>query len=194
VISTIALQARLPGLFDLCFREGTPLADAATKAWLDGVRGELGLGGGGGGGGGDGRGADALTAAVDEARKLLSEAKGADAVARLARESERPAGRRSWFRAQLALAGVCFDMNRLGLALSILEGLEGEVGRYQLEEWEPELAGQLWGRLYETYKRSRPKPSPDDARRLHELFGRFGRLDPKAALALDTAGGAGGGA
>jgi type VI secretion system protein VasJ len=44
VTAALALHARLPALFDLTFKDRTPLADGVTKAWI----GELAVQGGGG--------------------------------------------------------------------------------------------------------------------------------------------------
>ena len=163
---------------------GTGFADGATKAWLNEVAGEFGGGGGGGGAGGD----DALGKAIDEARKLLAAAKGEDAVARLSQAMDGSGSRRQRFRAQLALAGFCADMNKLTLATSLLEGLESVIDRYQLDEWEPELAARAFGDLYSCLQKARPKPTPEDARRSAEVFSRLCRLDPARALKLETGG------
>ena len=96
------------------------------------------------------------------------------------------AGRRDRFRAQLALAAFCLDMNKLTLASSLLEGLEGLIDQYHLEEWEPQLAAQTARNLYECLRKAKPKPTPDDIRRSADVFARLCRLDPAAALKLDT--------
>jgi len=181
-LETVALHGRLPEVFDLTFKDGTPFADGATKAWLNEVRGQF------GGGGGDRRAAgDELAEAVDEARKLLAEAKGEDAVARLSQAMDGSASRRQRFRAQLALAGFCRDMNKLTLAGSLLEGLEHVIERYQLEEWEPDLAARALGDLYACLHKMKPKPTPEDAKRVAEVFARLCRLDPASALKLEAA-------
>lgn len=183
-LETVALQGRLPEIFNLTFKDGTPFADGATKAWLNEVAGQFG-GSGGGGGGGAG---DALAKAIEEARKLLAEAKGEDAVARLSRAMDESAGRRQRFRAQLALAGFCLDMNKLALAGSLLEGLESVIEQYQLEEWEPDLAARALGDLYSCLRKAKPKPTPEDVKRNAEVFARLCRLDPAKALKLEAAG------
>ncbi len=183
-LETVALHGRLPEVFDLTFKDGTAFADGATKAWLNEIAGQFGGGGGGGGGGGS----DALAQAVDEARKLLSEAKGEDAVARLSQAMDGSASRRERFRAQLALAGFCVDMNKLTLAGSLLEGLEAVIDQYRLEDWEPELAARAFGDLYACLRKAKPKPTPDDAKRNAAVFARLCRLDPARALKLEAAG------
>ena len=182
---TVALQARLPELFDLTFKGHTPFADGATKAWLDEASGEIGGGGGGSGAGGH----DALSEALGEARKLLSESKHADAVARLATAIDTSPDRRQRFRSQLALARLLMDMNRFNLATALLEELDSQIEQFQLGQWEPELAADVVGRLYECLRKSKAKPTPDDVKRSSQLFARLCRLDPQAALKLDGASG-----
>ncbi|MBU0640701.1 MAG: type VI secretion system domain-containing protein, partial [Planctomycetes bacterium] len=182
VFDTIAVARRLPGLFDLSFKDGSSFADGATKAWLEDIQGEFGGGGGGGGGSGD-----ALATAVGEARKLLSAAKAPEAIARLSAEIDGSASRRQQFRAQLALAGFCLDMNKVSLAVSLLEGLEGLAERYQLQDWEPDLAAETYRQLYEALRKSKPKPTPEDLGRLANVFACLCRLNPAAALKLDAA-------
>jgi len=179
----LALNARLPTIFDLCFKDGTPFADAATKAWLNEIGGRI----GGGGGGTAATDGDPLGKAVAEARKLMSEAKGLEAIERLTAEVDGSGSRRHQFRAQLALAGFCMDMNRLALAQSILEGLERRIDEYHLEDWEPDLAASALARLYECLTKSRPRPTPEETQRIAAVFSRLCRLDPAAALKLETA-------
>ncbi len=182
-LETVALQGRLPEVFDLNFKDGTPFADGATRAWLNEIAGQF-----GGGGGGDGRAAgDELAKAIDEARKLLAAAKGEDAVARLSQAMDGSASRRQRFRAQLALAGFCVDMNKLSLAGSLLEGLEQAIAQYHLEEWEPDLAARALGDLYACLQKMKPKPTPEDAKRSAEVFAQLCRLDPASALKLEAA-------
>jgi type VI secretion system protein VasJ len=183
-LDAVALHARLPGLFDVTFRDKTPFADGATKAWLDDARGQF-------GGGGTGAGArtekDGVAAAVAEARKLLVEAKPADAVARLSAAANESADRRQRFCAQLALARMLADMNRPNLATPLLEELERQVDAFKLEEWEPALAAEVFENLYETFRKARPKPTPEDVQRTLQIFGRLCRVSPSAALKLDGA-------
>ena len=96
------------------------------------------------------------------------------------------AARRERFRAQLALASFCLDMNRLSLAASLLEGLEQVIDAYRLEEWEPGLAARTFADLYACMQKLKPKPTPDDAQRSAQIFARLCRLDPAAALKLET--------
>ncbi|TWT44290.1 hypothetical protein RAS1_07000 [Phycisphaerae bacterium RAS1] len=184
VLDTLALQARFPQILDVTFKDGTPFADGATKGWLADVGKEHGIGSGGSGGGSNG---DALSAALTEARKLLTESKPADAVGRLAGVVESSGVGRQRFRAQLALADFCMGMNKLTLAAPILEGLETEIEHFHVDEWEPDLAATALRNLYECMTKLKQKPTPDEFVRMGGIFARLCRLDPKSALSFDAA-------
>ncbi len=189
ILEAVALHQRLPALFERTFADGSPFADGATRAWVADKAG--GMGGGGGGSGGSASNGDPVGAAMAEARKLLSQARGEDAVKRLGALLESSGSRRQRFRAQLALAGLAVDLNKLALATGLLEGLERLIDAYQLEEWEPELAARATESLYECLRKARPRPTPDDQTRLNQVFARLSRLDPAAALRLDAPAAAG---
>lgn len=177
VFETIALQDRLPAVFDLSFKDGEPFADGATKGWLAEARKEFGAGGGGGGD-------DRLSTAVSEARK---EQKPEDAVARLRREVDGSAGRRDQFRARLVLAQFCMDFKKLGVAQSIYQGLEEEIRAFNLNEWEPALAADALRGLYACLSANKAKPTPEEMVYRSAVFGRLCCLDPSAAFKLDGA-------
>ncbi len=180
----VALSQRLPDLFDLTFKDGSPAADGATRAWLAEITGQF-----GGGGQAAAPAEDSLALAIDEARKLLAEAKGEQAIRRLSQELDVSGHGRKRFRARLALAAFCLDMNKLTTAVSILEGLEQTIDRFHLDDWEPDLAAQALGDLYTALRRLRPEPGSADAERSAGVFARLCRLDPSRAIKLESADG-----
>lgn len=180
VSSTVALQQRLPELFDRTFKDKSPFADAPTKAWLEEEASAF----GGGGGGGRAEN-DALSAAISEARSMLAESKHGEAVARLTLAARSCPDLRSRFRAQLALARLLLDMNRLNLARPLLETLTQQIDRYQIEEWEPELAADVFASLFECFRKSKTKPTPEEMQQSTLIFGRLCRVHPGTALKLD---------
>ncbi|MBI5863862.1 MAG: type VI secretion system protein TssA [Planctomycetes bacterium] len=185
LLDAVALQRRLPGLFELSFKDGTPFADGGTRSWL--TQAAAAFGGGGSSAGPAADSDDSVAKATAEARKLLAEAKTGEAVERLSSAIDAARGRRERYRAQLALSGLCLDMGRLSLGASLLEGLESVIDAYKLEEWEPELAAETLYDLYECMSKSNPKPTPEQHQRLHAIFARVARLDPKAAMKLEAA-------
>ncbi|MFN0136684.1 MAG: type VI secretion system protein TssA [Phycisphaerae bacterium] len=182
VLETVALYQRMPALFNVTYKGGIPFADGATKAWVDELAGSM---GGGGGGGGRGGPADAIEAAIGEARKMLSESKTGEAVQRLSAQVDMSGSRRGQFRAQLALAELCLDLGRVNLAISMLEGLESVVDDYRVGEWEPELAAGVFRSLYSALTKAKATPTPEDKKRMDVVFGRLCRLDPATAFVVD---------
>ncbi len=178
IFETIALQDRLPAVFDLSFKDGEPFANGSTKGWLAEARKEFGAGGGGGGGD------DRLSKAVSEARK---EQKPEDAVSRLRREVDGSASRRDQFRARLMLAQFCMDFKKLGVAQSIYQGLEEEMRAFNLAEWEPALAAEALRGLYACLSANKAKPTPEEMVYRGAVFGRLCCLDPSTAFKLDGA-------
>ena len=178
VFETIALEDRLPSVFKLSFKDGEPFADGATNGWLAEARKEFGVGGGGGGGGGD----DRLATALSEARKESKPEKG---VARLNQEVDGSAGRRDQFRARLELAKFCMGLKKIGVAQSILQGLDLESRKFDLDQWEPSLAAEALQCLYECTTSGKGKPTPADLAYRSGIFARFCCLNPSAALKLD---------
>ncbi len=119
---------------------------------------------------------------------MLSESKPTEAVARLSDMVATAAGRRQRYRAEVELARLLVGMNRLNLAAGLLEELDRQAEEWGLTDWEPELAGEVVVLLLECLRRLKPKPAPEDVQRTGQLFARLCRLDPGAALKLDSSG------
>ena len=90
---------RLPGLVNLTSQDGTPFADAATRAFLDA---ELPSGGGAGGGAGAGEGED--DSWIAETRGQAASGKLADAIGTIQEHLSTARSARGRFRARMALA------------------------------------------------------------------------------------------
>jgi type VI secretion system protein VasJ len=115
---TGALVRRLgSGVYDLAFRDGTPLCGGETKMWLEAEVVKPQGGGGGGAVAGDGK----LTEAWEGARKLAGTGKLAEAVKALQDGLLTCAQRRDRFLWRLRIAQLCFDAKRLQLAAPLLE-------------------------------------------------------------------------
>lgn len=186
VLEAASLFGRMPGVFELTFRDNSPFADGATRAWIA-QQAPAGSGGGNEKQSGAIDASDRIAIATREAKKLLSESKTAEAVERLSTEVEGAASRRERFRAQLALSSLCLGMGKTTLAASLLEGLERIIEDYRLEEWEPDLAAEAMYDLYECLTKANAKPTPEQVTRINSVFSRLARLDPSTALKLEMA-------
>lgn len=118
-----------------------------------------------------------------KARALAARKQFAEAVALLQREALAATSRRDRFVWKLELAKICAEGGKIALAIPILEGLDLEAQKFQLDEWEPQLAGEVVQFLYECHRTSTGDPASADKAR--KLYARLSSLDVRAALALD---------
>jgi type VI secretion system protein VasJ len=160
-----ALTRRLPGLLDLKFADGTPLASPATALW---IRHEL--------AGSNGPSKDVVDEALAEARALVARNAFADATQLVLKRFSSLSTRRDRFRCRLALANLCLEGGRADLAIPQLESLDEEARKLGVEEWEPDIAAELARALWTCYRGS---PTPE---RAEPHFARLCRLDPAAAM------------
>src|SRR5690606_37100034 len=138
-----ALALRSPGIADLRFAGGTPLASDDTKAWIAGL-----ASGGGGGGGGAAAGKDPVAKAVLQAQELLAAEQLPQAVTVLQRTAATATSPMVRFRAKLEGSKILLHAGFADLARAQLEGLDRLVERHRLDEWDPDLAVQLYATLY----------------------------------------------
>jgi len=133
-----AFLAWLPGVEQLTFSDGTPFADAETRAWLssladqgaarpapDGAR--VGPG-------------DELAQARAEAEKRFSGQDVAGALDVLGQAERRAASGPVRLRLMLAQMSLLGRAGHWPVAVSLAEAVVGEVERRGLEDWDPELA------------------------------------------------------
>jgi type VI secretion system protein VasJ len=183
-----SLLRRLPNLPSLCFQNGTPFADADTKRWIVEEVGPEGSA--------PARLAAAfsaspdsaeLVAAREEAKELARKGRLSHALGRLEEALLRDRSARSRFVARLELAVLASEAGRERVAAPLLEGLDREIRRHGLEDWEPGLALRVLEALYRCRKRlaERRGGSPEDAARAEETFARLCRIDPSTGAALE---------
>jgi type VI secretion system protein VasJ len=158
-----------PGLLELKFADGQPLASDATKVWIQDEAAA----------GSAPAAVSGLDAAIAEARKLLARKQFNEAAGLVLKELQRVSDRRSRFVIRLQLARLCQEGGKADLALPQLEALDEEARRLGLDEWEPALAGELAQQLWKAHGAS---ATPEKAR---EHYVRLCRLNPAAALGTD---------
>ena len=170
------LLARMPPLPSLTFNDGTPLADAQTKTWLQESVAPKPAPRGGGEAGGD----DVPAEPVAEAKKLLAAGQIAEGLATLqALVMSRPAGR-ARFKARLLLAQAAAGAGLQPVALATFEELDRESLAHRLDAWEPTLAAECLKGLVAASRALAQDPrgtSPE----LASQYQRLCRLDPAAA-------------
>jgi type VI secretion system protein VasJ len=187
------MLSKLPGLADLSFVDGTPLADDETRAWLA-AHAEAGGASGVRSGvpvmmapvsvGDSGKAPDFLT----ESEKLLKDNKFVEAVVRFESGLARVPDLRVRFRLKLQFAQQLLVAKRVHVARPILEALDEEVERFELQTWEPRLAaGVVQTLLAALSSKGHPDvTTPEFAQKLLLLRVRLARLDSPSALETGT--------
>lgn len=188
---TAGLVRRLgSGLFELRFRDGTPLCSGETRMWIESElatdenrtqsQGTASSTNG------------ALTEASSQARKLAGEGKVKEALRTLQDGLGSATQRRDRFLWKLSIAQLLYDAQKLRLALPLLEECRDEATRYHIDEWEPALVVDVAQTLYRCQKalaQSERNPTPEAEAAVRQSFAWLCRLDPSAALAAEPAGG-----
>ena len=193
-----ALLNRLPKALEFKDRDGAPLADDATRAW---IASEV-LGGRSGGGAATSAATSAPSspaAAAAQAvftvpvvaasppgaeqaqlRALFAANKRDDALRLAALLIQQAGSGREKFLRRLELAETCLDAKDPALARTLFTGLAAEVDALHLDTWEPALAV----RGLEGLARSIPKNQPADKPALDAALIRLAALDPLRAASL----------
>jgi type VI secretion system protein VasJ len=165
---------RVPEAVELSASDGTPVADAQTRAWLD-----LEVRGGGGNAPGSGAGTDPTAEAVGEAKSLFATGKGAEALALLQGRVQTADSGRARFRLRLELAKLC-AANQPAVARALYAALARECTAHDLDTWEPALTAECLEGLLSS--RASGALSEEDA----GYFQRLCRISPSAAARVQT--------
>ncbi|MFN8548922.1 MAG: type VI secretion system protein TssA [Candidatus Eisenbacteria bacterium] len=192
VEETGQLLRRFPALKDLRFREGAPLANAATQAW---IKEKVLVGGGSEGASPTVSGVapagdefEGLDAGLAEARGLAAQRRVGDALRLLDEGARAASGMRARARWRLEAARLCLAQNLAENAFNVLEGLDQEMAAASVEEWDRGLAIEVLKTLFQSHQKVisflRPIP-PEEIQRSRLLLGRLSRLDVVTALAFE---------
>jgi type VI secretion system protein VasJ len=159
---------------ELSASDGSPVADAQTRAWLD-----LEVRGGGGTAPGKGSGEDPTAATVGEAKSLFATGKGAEALALLQGRVQIADSGRARFRLRLELAKLCAP-NQPAVARALYAALARECTAHDLDTWEPALTAECLEGLLSS--RAGGALSEEDV----GYFQRLCRISPSAAARVQT--------
>jgi len=177
----VGFVSRLPGIERLCFSDGTPFADAATKGWLDEERATY---GGGGGGGGATR--DPLDAGLEDAETKAQAGQLNEALVAVIPLANGIGDPRRRFEIKTRVARIALSGGRNDVARAMLEGLVGEADKHQLETWEPALCVPVLRSLIQCYVQlGMGGPDERGPGRRAELFDRLCRIDASAAASVE---------
>ena len=185
---TALLLKRVPRLPSLSFNDGTPLANAATKAWIEMQVQPLFEGGGDGAGGGGGSAGSHLAEQYDQARQHLGKGDLKAALETMRNGQEGDASQKDRFRRQLYVATLCVKGGQPAVARPVLERLGTEIDAHELEAWDPSLALEVWANLHRCYDTLADQAKGDEAegyrQQARRVFDRLCQLDASHALSI----------
>lgn len=174
IVEVRSLLARMPALPALAFADGSALADAPTRTWLDeevaprpAAAGAAPVDG-------------ASTEAIVAARRQLAGGQIADALAALQAVAAGAADGRGRFQVRLELAKAAAGAGLLAVAKATYDDLDREAAAHRLDDWEPALVAEvLKGLVAATRSLQNDPRGVRDA--LVPQYQRLCRLDPAAA-------------
>lgn len=118
-------------------------------------------------------GAPAASSSWSAAEEMVRSGRIAEGIAEMTRLAAAETTGRARFQRKLLLADVCLVAEREKLARMILEELNEQIEKFNLEAWEStELISAVWSRLYRCYK------AGGDSDRAAQMYHRLCRLDP----------------
>jgi len=187
-IETALVLKRMPEIRDLCYSDGSPFCDEATKDWIESeVTPMLSAGGSVGAGGTQG---DPLKEERKEINELVSAGKTDNAVEILQGKIHDSGSERINFKRSLMLCNLLFSAKHADIAQAILESLHEKISTYNLDKWEPDLAVEAWCLLVKAYKfvgNSKPQNMQLAIQeKQNSILSKISCIDPKSALKLNT--------
>ncbi len=177
------LLTRAAGLSDLAFKDGTPLANATTQAFL-----KFSVG--------DAQVADQGSKAVDgsedseaqtrqEAQKLVAEGRGEEAIEQLWRHAREAPSEQVRFVRKLFIAELCAKLQQNAAAEALFSELVGVIEERGLGEWDPSLATNTY-RAYRDCAHALERRGGSSSRSSEWLERQWFRLDPAASQRTST--------
>lgn len=160
---TLRLDQRLPQLKTLKFNDGSPFATSAARGWVEQLAQQLAGGGG------------AAADAADDLRGELMKLGGNqfEQGLKLAQQAIEQAGNgREAFRLRLEAAAFCLEAKQHHWCHAFTLGLAEQIDRFQLQEWEPQLCGRVWGLQIQVARELREE-GPHWETREHEAMRRL---------------------
>lgn len=169
---------RLPGLEELCFADGTPLASSGTSCWLaqgaqhpplpcgESVPAET---------------RQASGAEAEQVRYLVQSGRLTEAIEQSQQRLKECGCGRERLLWRVTMAGMLMGAGQGRVALPYLDQVLEELDRHHLEEYEPELALNALELAWRAY---REQPEPQARETASTLLLRIGRLDLPEMLRL----------
>lgn len=182
---TAVFVYRLPGIENLSFSDGMPFAAENTKEWLAGIAMDKGSGEGGylavsGDISGDSE--ESHIADVYKQAGALAKQKKLDEAVDLIQEQLRSGtSQKSRFLWRIALTRLLVNSRKARAALPHLSEILNDIKKYNLDNWDPDLALKA---LVEIYKGLRAQKDEISREQAVKTLDHMARLNPAVALRL----------
>jgi type VI secretion system protein VasJ len=191
LFETGLLIKRLPELLTLCFSDGTPFCDDATKDWIAAEVQPLFSGPASGAAVANaGATGDPIEAEKKDATALAaggSVEKALDFVQTAIRGSS---NERDNFRRAIILCSLLVSAKQPDIALSILESLHEKINNYHIDKWDPDLAVDAWSAMIKVLKMAKNGKQPNIQvsmqEKMNSILSKISQIDPKKAFSLNT--------
>ena len=181
------LLRRMPDLPRLEFASGMPLADAATRQWIEGEVTFRDTSQTGSKPQKEASASEQLLDAQQKVKALLRKKQEKEALRVLQNALRKSVQAHEQFHIRLEVVQACLEMKQWEVGVSQLEMLEQQINRHSLEEWDPETtlkASQLMWKILIHY----PDIKNDDRIQLQKWAQAVGkricRLDAAAGMSL----------
>lgn len=174
---TASFVLRVPGLSELAYADGTPLADPETRQWLKDIQP---AGGGGASPSAPAESSPGLEEKEDtlqQAEALTRKRKLPEAVSLIQHKMQACSAGKDRLAWRIGLARLLMRSSS-GLTAPHLELILKDIDRFSLEEWDPGLALEGLTTVFRGVKAGK------DHEASREILTRIARLDPFQALQL----------
>ncbi len=189
-LETALFLNRIPEIPDLCYADGSPFCDEATKDWIGSDVSSVLSSSEGRSAGGAGSSDGPLREEKKEINELVSAGKTDKAVEILQSRMNDSGSQRINFKRSLMLCNLLFSAKHADIACAILESLHEKITAYNLDKWEPDLAVDAWCLLVKAYKlvgSSKPQNMQIAIQeKQNSILSKISCIDPKSALKLNT--------
>ena len=144
------------GVLELQFRDGTPFASTKMKQWLAEQSSVFADAKSGPGESGDESGGSEEI--VEQAFALAKKKKIKEAMGLLQERYTLASSSKERFMWRLHKVKLAAQFGKVAVARALLEELRKEIDRYNLDEWQPELAGEVFRLYLQSFDRAHSDP------------------------------------
>lgn len=160
-------------VLELNFQDNTPFASIKLKAWLaessseiSMSKNELDI-------------VDTRAETIANAHALANKKQIKEAMKLLQEQSVLAINKEDRFHWRLAKAELAVEFGKKDVALALLDELRSDIDRYNLDEWQPELAGKVFSLYLNTFNRTTV-----DLEDLNTAYARLCKIDIAQALEI----------